>query len=65
MRDLKSRAELEDAIGIGAMVTGGALIVTGAIMVFLNQPRIETVERPRVTVVPTRGGAAVSFGISF
>ncbi len=65
VRDLKTRAELEDAIGLGAIATGGALIVTGAILVVLNQPRIETVERPRMTVAPTRGGATVSFELSF
>jgi hypothetical protein len=67
VRDEKSRAELENAIAVSAFATGGAVLVTGAVLLYLNQPRAVTVEKTpgaaprRVSVAPGLGSLSVTF----
>jgi hypothetical protein len=62
--DLKSGARLKSGIGISMMVTGGAAVLTGAAMLYLNRGR--TVYREQtLQVAPTNGGAAVSWSGSW
>jgi hypothetical protein len=37
--NLESRAELQNKVAIGTMVTGGVVAITGLVFVYLNQPR--------------------------
>lgn len=60
---LKDGAELKSAIGVSLMITGGAAVATGAVMLFLNRGR--TVYPSAVEVAPTQGGATVSYGGRF
>ncbi len=60
---LKDSAELKSAIGVSLMVTGGAAVATGAVMLYLNRGR--TVY-PALEVAPVAGGgAAVSWNGRF
>jgi hypothetical protein len=62
--DLKSGAELKSTVGVSLMITGGAAVATGAVMLFLNRGR--TVYPPAVEVAPnTSGGATVSWRGNF
>jgi hypothetical protein len=54
--DEYQRAETKNALAISAWTVGGAAAVTGAVLVFLNQPR--AAER-RPIIVPTGNGAAL------
>jgi hypothetical protein len=68
VRDLDDRARMKSRIAIGVMVAGGATVVTGAIMLYLNRGRTvypESIERLKPSVTPMPGGAALSFGGSF
>ncbi|HUS67270.1 MAG TPA: hypothetical protein VMZ28_22185 [Kofleriaceae bacterium] len=38
--DLESRAELQNRLGVTALLLGGAGIVAGTVMIYLNEPRI-------------------------
>lgn len=69
VRDLESTARLENGLAVGAFVVGGLAVVTGGIMVFLNQPRRVRLEESgrRIGVVPivspdTRG---IAFSVPF
>ncbi len=57
-RDAESRAHLENGLAIGLFAAGGAALAAGTVLVLLNQPH--PVEAPRVSVVPTRFGAALA-----
>ncbi len=48
--DRKSRAELENKLAIGAIVTGGVVAITGLVAVYINRPR---------TILPGESGAAL------
>lgn len=48
--DRKSRAELENRLAIGAIVTGGVVAITGLVAVYINRPR---------TILPGESGAAL------
>lgn len=61
--DLKSGAELKSAIGVSLMITGGAALAAGAVMLYLNRGR--TVYPAAIEVAPTNGGAAVSWNGRF
>jgi|GEM_PF-4183406 len=72
---LEDRALLENKIAIGMMAVGGAVLVTGAVLVFMNRPHMVYPDEnpatrkkpavPPVTITPLRGGAAVSLSLSF
>lgn len=67
-RDLKSSAETKSAIAVGIMVAGGATIITGAVMLYLNRGRTVypmSVERLTPSVTPVSGGATLSFSGRF
>ncbi|HSD89778.1 MAG TPA: hypothetical protein VLB44_19740 [Kofleriaceae bacterium] len=57
---LKDGAELKNAIGMTLVITGGAAVATGAVMIYLNRGRAVY---PEVTPMP--GGGAVSLSGSF
>jgi tetratricopeptide (TPR) repeat protein len=64
IRNLESRARLEDRIALGIMGAGAATIVTGGILLFLNRGR--TVYEPaRVSVTATSSGGLVSLHTRF
>lgn len=56
---LEDAAELKSTIGVSLMITGGAAVATGAVMLFLNRGR--TVYPAAVEVAPSPGGATVSW----
>jgi hypothetical protein len=65
----KDRAEREDRWAIGAFAVGGAALVTGAVLLWMNQPervRLDE-EGKRVSVIPHAGshGWGVSLDIRF
>jgi hypothetical protein len=61
---LKSGAELKTRLGVSFMVVGGAAVVTGAVMVYLNRGRTVYPESlPKV--VPMQDGAGVSWSGRF
>jgi hypothetical protein len=66
---LKSRAELENGVAIGAMVTGGTVVVTGLVWVLLNRPRTILPDESgfglRVAPIATPDAAGLSFGGTF
>jgi hypothetical protein len=57
-----SRARAENAAAIAMFSIGGAAAAAGAVLLILNQPRIEAAPRPAVTVAPALGGG--SFGLT-
>lgn len=62
-RKLKDSAETKSAIAVGIMITGGATIATGALMLYLNRGRTvypSSVERLTPAVSPVPGGATLS-----
>ncbi len=63
LRQLESSAKLENKVAIGIVTVGAAALVTGGILFYLN--RGKTIERMRVDVAPTSGGAAVTLGSRF
>jgi hypothetical protein len=66
LSNLKSRAELENKIAIGTVITGGAVAVTGLVLVYLNRPRTvlpdEAVAGIAVAPMVTADAAGLSFG---
>ncbi len=66
---LKSRAELENRIAIGAMATGGAVVVSGLVWALFNRPRTilpdESGFALRVAPLATPGAAGLSLGGNF
>ena len=62
-RDLADRANLEDGLAIGAMVTCGAVVVTGLTLVILNRPQSvlpDQPEPPATHVIPMVTGHSLS-----
>lgn len=55
LRDLRDGAELKGTIGIGMMVTGGAVTIGGIVMAIINRPQRIL---PKVEIAPTSGGMA-------
>ena len=67
-KDLYSASRVKNVIGVSMMITGGAAIVTGAVMLYMNRGRTvypESVERMTPTITPMPGGAALSLSGSF
>ena len=63
LRDQRTSAELKGKIGAGAMIGGGAVALTGIVMVLVNRPKRVL---PNIEVLPTIGsGAAVAAGWQF
>lgn len=66
---LRRRGRWQDRIGVTAMLTGGAVLVTGAILVVLNQSRsfrIDLIDRdPGLSVAPMvlPGGAGLTLDV--
>jgi tetratricopeptide (TPR) repeat protein len=61
---LKRGAEVRSGIGVSLLVTGGASVVTGAVLIYLNRGRTVYPESlPAVTPIP--GGAAMTWAGSF
>jgi hypothetical protein len=58
--DAKRRGEVMGTVGASLMITGGAAVVTGAVMIYLNRGRTVYPE-----ISPTPGGAAVSWTTRF
>ncbi len=63
----KDRAYIENAVGIGLVAVGGAALVSGLVMVALNQPHEVEAKVPSTTVgvVPTAGGFQVGLSTTF
>jgi tetratricopeptide (TPR) repeat protein len=64
---LESSARIENGIALGAVILGGAAIVTGSVMIYMNRGRTvygakeyQTPRGARLDVVPTRSGGAVT-----
>jgi len=57
---LKDGAELKGTVGTALMITGGAAVATGAVMLYLNRGRTVYPE-----VMPIAGGAAMTWSGSF
>jgi hypothetical protein len=55
-------AQIENGFAIGLASLGGATIITGSVMLYLNRGRTvyETGEKPRLNVAPAPGGGVVS-----
>jgi hypothetical protein len=58
LRDEKDSAQLKGQIGIGMMAAGGAITVTGVILMVVNSKAKRIL--PSVEAAPTAGGATVS-----
>ncbi len=58
----RSSAELQGKIGIGLMIGGGAVAVTGVVMTIMNRPRRVM---PNIEVMPQPGGMAASYSGHF
>jgi tetratricopeptide (TPR) repeat protein len=65
-RDVQDGAQLENGFGISFMITGGALVASGVVMLILNQPRlVEPENRPslvshlRLNAGPSGAGVLV------
>lgn len=43
--DLRTRAEVQNSLGMGSIIAGSATVAAGLVLVFLNQPRAVPVER--------------------
>jgi tetratricopeptide (TPR) repeat protein len=62
----KTRAFIENGVGIGLVAAGGAALVTGLVMVALNQPKEVEKKGPTVAVSPNLdGGFSVSLASGF
>jgi hypothetical protein len=67
-RDIKQPAETKSAIGVGLMIGGGAIIATGAVLLYLNQGRTvypTATERLTPSLTPVAGGATFSLSRQF
>jgi len=60
---IQDSARLKSGIGVTMMAAGGAAMLTGAAMLYLNRGR--TVYRETLQIAPVSGGAAVSYGRRF
>lgn len=68
VQGLDDTARLKSRIAIGVMALGGATVVTGAVMLYLNRGRTvypAAVERLSPSVSPVPGGATLSLGGTF
>lgn len=65
-RELRKDAEDRGRVAVGVMITGAAVVATGAVMLYLNRGRtVYPTETITPTVTPTSGGAALSLTGSF
>ena len=67
-KDLRVASGWKNTLGVSMMVTGGAAIVTGAVMLYMNRGRTvypESIERMIPTITPMPGGAALSLSGAF
>jgi len=62
LRDEEDSAQLKGKIGIGMMAAGGAVAVTGIILMIANKAQRVL---PSVEAAPTSGGATASVGWKF
>ena len=62
LRDEQDSAELKGKIGIGMMAAGGAVAITGVILMIANKAQRVM---PSVEAAPTSGGATATVGWSF
>jgi hypothetical protein len=62
LRDLRESAEFRGKLGVGMMIGGGAITVTGIVLAIINRP-----ERvlPTFEVAPTQGGMTASTTLRF
>jgi hypothetical protein len=58
LADSRSSALLDGKLGIGIMVAGGAIAVSGVVLVLLDRPERVV---PHLQVVPERGGVSVGY----
>ena len=60
LNDLWRKAERQNGVGIGALVMGGAVVLTGAILAVLNQPKPALLEdNPSTDVIPMISSGSV------
>lgn len=67
-RDLDDRSRTKNLVGVSLMVTGGAAIAAGGLMLYLNRGRTvypTSVERMTPSITPMPGGAAFSLSGAF
>jgi hypothetical protein len=61
LHDLEDRAELQQNVAISLFAVGGAVVATGAVGLYLNQPRAQLAPTDTVpSITPTPGGATFS-----
>jgi hypothetical protein len=63
LRNERSRALFKGDLGIGLMISGGAVALGGAVFVLLNRPK--RLLPGGLEVMPTAGGGAASYTLSF
>lgn len=63
----RSRARLENDIGVGLFVAGGVVVVTGVTLLMLNQPHVEEAPAWHVSITPllTRSTAGMSASVRY
>jgi hypothetical protein len=67
-RDLDDSARTKNIVGVSLMVTGGAAIAAGGLMLYLNRGRTvypTTIEKMQPSITPMPGGAAFSLSGAF
>jgi tetratricopeptide (TPR) repeat protein len=64
LRDLESRARLENHVALGIVGAGIATVITGGVLLFMNRGRT-VYETTSIGVTPSSGGATVTLGGSF
>jgi tetratricopeptide (TPR) repeat protein len=60
--EIEQRANTYDTVGLSADIVGGALIGVGVVMLLTNDNSSESAS---FNIVPTRGGAAASYRVTF
>jgi hypothetical protein len=65
--DLEDSAKIENGLAIGLIAAGGAAVVTGSVLLYMNRGRTvydlgneSPTPHTQLNVVPLRGGAALS-----
>jgi hypothetical protein len=65
--DAQDRGRAENGAAIGMFAVGGAIAASGIVMLILNQPRLETIKPPELSLAPLLGpgGGGLSARLRF
>jgi hypothetical protein len=63
LRNARSSALFKGDLGIGLMISGGAIAIGGAVLLLLNRPK--KLLPGGLEVMPTSQGAAASYSLRF